>query len=161
MNAARMQSIIHGLTGIARKVYDTVPIQEGWTLAQVSAELGRNGLVYEHAKVHGCLRSLKEQGLIRECDGQFQRIEQRPRLVATRTPTTTPQEHNMPAPTSSDPMANLAEIAATLREQARQLLAKADALDAAAIDVAETIERSGEDSAKLRQLQALLKDISK
>lgn len=67
----------------------------------------------------------------------------------------------MPAPTSSDPMANLAEIAATLREQARQLMAKADALDAAAIEVAEAIERSGEDGAKLRQLQALLKDISK
>lgn len=161
MNAARMQSITHGLTGIARKVYDTVPIQEGWTLAQVSAELGRHGLVYEHAKVHGRLRSLKEQGLIRECDGQFQRIEQRPRLVAARTPTATHQEDDMPAPTSSDPMANLAEIAATLREQARQLMAKADALDAAAIEVAEAIERSGEDGAKLRQLRDLLGSLAK
>jgi hypothetical protein len=159
MNYARMQSIVSGLTGMASKVYDAVPIRESWTMPQISAELGRHGMTYGHAQVQGCLRSLKEQGLILESGGQFQRIQQRQRLAAVHTPPQ--QEENMPAPKTSDPVANLAEIAATLREQGWLLMAKADAVDAASIEAAEAIESSGEDGAKLRQLQALLKDISK
>lgn len=157
MNPARMESIVQGLTGTASKVYEAVPIMDRWTVDQVCRELGRHGLQYAYNQVRGCLRSLKEQGLIRENSNGWQRIEPKVRMQLAGDET----EHEEEVAHTMDPMSKLALLAAELREQAAQLIRQADALDATAIEVAESMERSGEDGAKLRQLRDLLGSLAK
>lgn len=157
MNHTRMQSVIEGLTGTARKVYDAVPMLEGWDTSQILAEMRRAGNGFDMARFHGCLKSLIESGLIVQSAGKYRRVktkkpEEKPATTATRI-----RSETMPKP--EDPMDELAGIAAELRGRAAALNELADRIESAALNVASSIESAKTGEKKLNELAGLLKGI--
>lgn len=83
MTATRMRILENQQTGVARKVYEAVPINEQWPTKQIIAELHRQGLVHDFSIVGKYLNNLKESGLIKEMSrGYFQRA--RPKVEAEK-----------------------------------------------------------------------------
>ncbi|MFT0533958.1 hypothetical protein ACMHYJ_14185 [Castellaniella hirudinis] len=162
MTPQRQAQILAGQTNIARKVYEAVtPCQNhANTSGEIVAAMYKNtGSGCEHPVLMGCLKKLKESGLIREVvPGSFRRThikEEKP--VATKPNA----EQKNPTPKAQakpqDSMQLLGDIAARVRAAAGTLNQIADDIDTAAICLE---EKSGEDKKKLetlRQLQALLK----
>lgn len=162
MTPARAEALERGLTVVAARVLDAVPIQEAWSATQVHNELVRQGRPRMDLRVlHGCLASLKESGLVKEpARGAFSRIAVRlqpPRLVQEEPVMATPVPILAPVPT--DPLPQLGILAESLRKQARTLLDCADAIDSAALLADERIKDASRGGEKLRELQKLLKGI--
>ena len=153
MTATRMRILESQQTGVARKVYEAVPINEQWPTKQIVAELHRQGLVRDFSIVEGCLNSLKESGLIREMSrGYFQRA--RPKVEAEKE-----------APTMSKPLNPVLSpadvpLSTKLRELSKMFLGLADDIDNAALALDEKAAGNDEELAKLRQLKGLLKSLS-
>lgn len=175
MNAAKLTRLEGGLTTVARKVLDAVPIQEPWEKQTIVMELRRTGVATSVDIIEGCLRSLKDRGLVKEPrNGSFVRPQLRIAAAAnedelddagdqTPPPTTTTTKAtpvrtttltvSPPATTErANTLTRLADLASSLRKTA-------DEVDAIAIDVEERIAVIEKDGEKLRQLQALLKSI--
>lgn len=173
MNAAKLTRLEGGLTTVARKVLDAVPIQEPWEKQTIVMELRRTGVATSVDIIEGCLRSLKDRGLVKEPrSGFFVRPKFRPAAAAndddlddagapTPPPTTTTKAPpvrttlTVSPPATTEPantLTRLADLASSLRKTA-------DEVDAIAIDVEERIAVIEKDGEKLRQLQALLKSI--
>lgn len=171
MNEAKAARVESGLNGIARKVLDVVPLAEAWLPQQIVGELARaTGSNPDFRVVQGCLARLVDQGLVRRVDGaRFQRVRPRVSLKPSKEPDTVPPSATKPdnAPPSNatpiarvdSPLDRLAVMAGALREQAQRLNAMADVIEAVALDYEAQLQRTGSDSAKLRQLQALLKGL--
>lgn len=68
MNLGRYKSIMMGLSSIARKVYESVPISEEWTVQQIHNEINRKpGATQIDGKtLVGCLNHLVSSGVVRE-----------------------------------------------------------------------------------------------
>jgi hypothetical protein len=147
MTPARAESIERGLTAVASRVLQAVPIQEPWNVHQVMSELLRLKIAQPPMHVtQGCLVSLKESGLIKEGpQGHFKRYPVRLKEVSMPTP---------PAP-ALVPVDPLMQIGATLRAVAQQLVEVADAVDDAALQVDARIEAAQAGSAKLKQFKEL------
>jgi hypothetical protein len=168
MTPARHNAILSGLTLVATKVFNAVPIIEAWTVNQVISELQRQGQsVREHRVVAGCLASMKESGVVTEPEpGYFRRVAVRERSTTKPQPVAKvpPQEQELkldiaaPSAPAKKPgqLDRLGAISAELRQQAKQLTQLADRIDAAAITTEEEIAALGEDSKKLRALQSIL-----
>ncbi|WP_051878898.1 hypothetical protein [Pseudomonas sp. AAC] len=90
MTPARQQALLKAQTGVARKVYDVVPIQSPWSPLQIKGALTTSGhSSAELSVIRACLNDLKDAGLVREVDRQmFLRTE-------VRTP---PQQKDQPMP---------------------------------------------------------------
>lgn len=76
MNQGRFKSVLNGLSGVARKVFDSVPISEEWSQPQISMEMQRkHGAAPERRVMTGCLNNLVEAGIVVEPrPGQFRKI---------------------------------------------------------------------------------------
>lgn len=155
MSAAKFQGEYNGLTAVAKKVYDAVPAMEEWGSARIQVELKRVGVAMDARQVNGCLDSLVRSGLVREPKpGMFIRqyvkdAPMRPVLVKSGPVEKTTAEEPMP---EEAPIDKLSGLSSKLREIA-------DAIDTAAIEIADRISSESEETAKLRQLQRLLKEI--
>lgn len=181
MTEAKFNAIYRGLTEIAKKVYEAVPMQEIWTVGQVINELNRLGYNrQEHRVVMGCLTSLRETGLVKEPkQGHFVRAEVRVKQAVTTQPDhqeitqpTQPVETEMPkkeaempqvkaktpAPNTT-PLERIGGLSAQVLDVVKQLHQLAADIDAAAIEMEEQLEKVKEDNAKLIQLKSLLKSI--
>lgn len=152
-----MRQAMEGITSVAERVLNAVPIQEPLSKTQIVAELKRTGSSASVEVVHGCLNNLRGKGLISEPEsGRFIRVQVRKKQPAAEQPQVekgpmpTMNQDNKPAPMSALEM--LAQLAAELRTMA-------DTAENIALDVTQEIQRIGADSEKLRQLQALLKGI--
>lgn len=154
MNAAKMKQVESGLTGIARKVLDAVPINDAWQSHTIANEIKRmTGSAPESKMVNGCLESLKNSGLVREPKrGMWIRISAKDHDDDTKEP----------AP------ANVVELRKqteklTAREMLSQVAADMMELALRVEDVANEIDkeekRNEEKTAKLRQLQELLRGL--
>lgn len=163
MNPTRQQNMVDGLSSTAAKVFEAVPIRDQWDVRQIMLELARQGHRYALDRVSGCLKSLVDQGLIKEYrGGTFKRIDvtKRPAICTIREispvtilhPTQQPKE-------KPDPMDELARIAMNLRERGKALIEEADAVEAAALEMQQKIEQASGENSKLAQLRNLLKDI--
>jgi hypothetical protein len=75
MNEAKQRQLLAGTSGLARKVYDFVPIKEEWTTAQIHTAMRTASVTAsDHRAIRACLGEMKDQGLIREVNsGLFQR----------------------------------------------------------------------------------------
>ena len=77
MNATRYNAITDGLSSVARKVLTCVPIKDSWSVTQIHSELTRS--TSSHLDRHtllGCLKALKDSGLVKERPGSlFQQIQ--------------------------------------------------------------------------------------
>lgn len=166
MNHARFSAIYSGLTSVAKKVYEAVPIAEYWPAAKIIYEMDRLNIHVDHSVVRGCLRSLKEAGLIMEVNkqGEFKRVPVR--MPASKTKTVEEEEMNnkntAPAtchPKKTTPMDALGELAQRAVRMADMLKDLASDISDAAVEIQAQLEAGDEDVQKLRQLQTLLKGI--
>lgn len=163
MKALKLELAEQGLNGQARKVLEAVPMQEPWAKQQILAELRRVGSNAGMDVVEACLNTLRGRGLIKEPErGKFVRV-----VATERQPQPQPEEtievERMSAPQQEekpDPLAQLADIAKRLRHFSSDLSMMAAAVEDAAIAAEERIQQIKGDTAKLRQLQELLKSLS-
>lgn len=160
MTPSKQQAALQGCSAIARKVYDATPMQEAWTPTQIKNALtaSTRSSTDQHV-VRGCLKALKETGLVRERPpGHFQRIEVREPTPSIQEVTmTTSPGTNTPAKTSVELLADLAHQAAST---GRQLLQLSLQIEEAALVVAQEQESTATKLQGLNQLQTLLKSLS-
>lgn len=163
MNKAN-KSAIKNLTGQMLKVYDAVPIEKAWPIADIVSELHRTGHNIEHNIALGCARTLVERGLVNESP-KFSFIRKNEETEILPKPEPTEKQSGkrphleivpptMPATDKPrGPMELLADLAAKAR-------AFADELDNAALEIEQEFQNSEAKSEQLKQLKSLLKGIT-
>lgn len=167
ISAVKQQSLLQGQTGLARKVFDCVPIQEAWTLDQIqrTLRLAVNGSSAEARVIRGCLGELEDQRLVCQPQkGVFQRVEIRTheskepkpmKPVATVTPITKPVAAAPTAPLEI--LGELSgEIVALTEEFGARLKKLANRIEEAAIIIEQDCEANAASAKKLKALQELL-----
>ena len=161
MTATRIRILENQQTGVAKKVYGAVPINEAWPSKQIVMELSRQGQVRDFSTIEGCLNTLKEVGLIKEtAPGHFQRVKPKPTVEKEAESMTTKP---LTTPTKSEPTESvdrLAAIGTKLRGLSQMFLELADDIDEAALAFEEKTSGNDEELAKLRQLKNVLKSLS-
>lgn len=163
------------LTGIARKVLESTPVAESWTVQRIYAELRRLGHSTEFSTVSGCLTSLREQGLVTELRGcEYQRMTPRPKLVTPPAPApeTEPQQEAATSPATTTaaakpaakpelhPLKQVEALAAEARAIAQRAGDLAARIEDLALDFEQRMEVVASETKKLRQLQELLRSIA-
>lgn len=151
MTPGRFAQLARGLNGVARKVLEAVPIQESWTAAQINTELHRVGARMDHSTLEGCLERLRRIKLVSEpSPGMFTRVQVR---VSTRPdPDDEFDEEDTVTNLTTTPFDKLAQLTQQMRDLAK-------ALEDVALEIQAEIEREQNKTAKLRQLQAALKEL--
>ena len=158
MTATRIRILENQQTGVAKKVYGAVPINEAWPSKSIVSELTRQGQVRDFSIIEGCLNTLKEVGLIREMSpGHFQRVK--PKSTAEKEAESMTTKPPNPV-TPPEPMDRLVAIGTKLRGLSKTLLELADDIDEATLAFEEKASGNDEELAKLRQLKGLLKSLS-
>jgi len=160
MNEAKLSRIESGLTGIAKKVLDAVPISTIWAKEQIFAELRRTNCSAARDVVEGCLDSLRGKGLISEPSrGHFVRVFAKPKephqemkIVHSLSTAKLAEEPTEPVNQHQDGLSRIAAMAKTLRSLA-------DDIETIGLDVEERMQAVEKDTEKLRQLQSLLKSL--
>lgn len=148
MTPRRHDELVSGLTGIAKKIYEEVPIQEEAGITEIIASLRRKGVSAQQSIIKGCLRDLKEKGLIREPNGDIY-VRVNVRAPALSEPLTEPHPPRIlstlhkvtPAvatvATASEDAAlfdRIASVAGKLRDGAKAMNAAADELEEIGLD---------------------------
>lgn len=158
MTPARRDQILAGQTNVARKVYEAVTADPSASSnpAQVATQLkATTGAGCDIHTLRGCLKSLKEGGLIREVvPGSFRQTQ-----VKEQKPMSTPKA--APARATSKPSAieALGGLAAKVREAAGVLGKIADEIDTVAIGIDELSAADREELKKLRQMRDSFKSL--
>lgn len=174
MNPARYSEHERNLSGVARRVFEATPITDGWTVSQITTELGRGGSRIDVRIVSGCLNSMRDQGLVKEAAGGLwtriaPRVVQAPalRVVEPEHTTTTYRSGNSmkttqqkTEPEQAEPLVSIGTLAHRLRATGKALIEWADELEAVGLAFEERVEKANQDGVRLRQLQALLKGLS-
>lgn len=167
MTATRIRILENQQTGVAKKVYGAVPINEAWPSKAIVMELTRQGQVRDFSIIEGCLNTLKEVGLIKETSpGHFQRVKPKPTAEKEAEPMSTKPLNPVIPPNSSikgeptEPVDRLAAIGTKLRGLSQMFLELADDIDEAALAFEEKSSGNDEELAKLRQLKNVLKSLS-
>lgn len=163
MNLSKYEAKKNGLNSQLRKVLEATPIQEAWSAVAISAEMRRVGSGGADPRATlGCLSSLVDQGLIDEVGrGQFKRVQPKEKQSApeikpieVHAPSKEPemQSRIIPAPPAANPIDKLSKLASRLRDLASDM-------ETAALELAEQAEKNEQETAKMRQLQSLLKSL--
>lgn len=178
MTPSKFQLILNGQTNTAKKVYQAVPMQEAWSSARIHQELLRinEGGGRDIRVTAGCLKALKEAGLLKEPErGEYMRLDIRtprpPRMVTfadQEQQQETIEVQAMPIiainPTKTQqkpsPMELLAALASRSKELGRLASSLEADIEAAAITIEDYIANEAANSAKLKQLQELLKNLA-
>ena len=161
MTATRIRILENQQTGVAKKVYGAVPINEAWPSKSIVTELTRQGQVRDFSIVEGCLNTLKDVGLIREtAPGYFQRVKPKPTVEKEAEPMTTKPLNPPTKSEPTEPVDRLAAIGTKLRDLSKMFLELADDIDEATLAFEEKASGNDEELAKLRQLKGLLKSLS-
>ena len=161
MTATRIRILENQQTGVAKKVYGAVPINEAWPSKSIVSELTRQGQIRDFSIIGGCLNTLKEAGLIKEvAPGHFQRVKPKPTTEkeAELMAVTPPKSPAKAEPT--EPMDRLVAIGTKLRGLSQMFVELAEDIDEAALAFEEKASGNDEELAKLRQLKGLLKSLS-
>lgn len=167
LSAQRYQERRAGMTTVALKVLEVVPIGEAWPFRQLMGELRRRGIAIEAASVLGSLNRLIEAGLVREPTPKcFIAIPHKPE-EAEPVPNLLPDQpkgpiaHLVSAPVRKEPEARpapaveplqlLGQLAERARAMAVDMRALAADIDSAALQLDQAQERN---TAAIKQLQA-------
>lgn len=166
MNAGRHKSVINNLTGVARKVFDAVPIKESWTKAQIAAEIRRiSGAGVDTKVIDGCLNTLTGTGVIKEVvRGVFQRVdvtqnkEKKADVIeAVKCEAVSPAQCEA---VRQSPIVILEHIANKMRAFSALAADLVQNIEDAAIEIEQLLDESEGKNEKLKQLQQLLKSLS-
>ena len=161
MTTTRIRILENQQTGVAKKVYGAVPINEAWPSRQIVMELSRQGQVRDFSIIEGCLNTLKEVGLIREvAPGHFQRVKPKPIAEKEAEPMSTKPLNPPTKSEPTEPVDRLAAIGTKLRSLSKTFLELADDIDEATLAFEEKASGNDEELAKLRQLKNVLKRLS-
>ena len=161
MTATRIRILENQQTGVTKKVYGAVPINEAWPSKAIVMELTRQGQVREFSIIEGCLNTLKEVGLIKEMSpGHFQRVKPKPIAEKEAEPMTTKPLNPPTKSEPTEPVDRPAAIGTKLRGLSQMFLELADDIDEAALAFEEKTSGNDEELAKLRQLKNVLKSLS-
>lgn len=167
MNKSKFDSAFRGMTMQAKKVYECVPIVESWAPAQIMSELHRRNIsMSDMHVVLGCLNSMIDVGIVVEIPrGKFKREAIRPKcevkpfadpaiqtIQEPKLNKTVTEPGPAPTPATSNPLDLLGNLAQRLR-------ALADDAEQIAMAIAGQAEKNDAETAKMRQLQALLKSL--
>lgn len=185
MTMSRQRALLNGQTAIARKVFSAIPITESWTARQIYSELCRLGHSVDFKVQAGCLAALICAGLVIEpTAGNYRRAavkqfveltkpEAKPGktvIAAEVTAATRNKDIEMEAKPAAalkpalikNPAPHIDKLA-MISNQARgiadQLKDLASNIETAAIEIDEQIKTGNEETAKLKQLQQLLKSL--
>lgn len=171
MTPSKQATLLQGLPNVARKVFEQVPIQDAWEPIQIQTTLraqARSNI--DMHVLRGCLRTLKEAGLIKETShGRFRRVDTRtpaanqkdkepPMAKATSTSVS---QHPAPAPAPADQdielFATLASEMNSLADEFSSSLKKlAGRLEEAALAAEQHRERLAADVEAVRKFKAAL-----
>lgn len=166
INRQKFDAIWGSLPETCRKVYGAVPIQQVASLHDVCKEIGRQGkTAMGYRDATHCIGLLADRGLIKRAKDGFIRVPIKDRPVITvRT-----AEQNEPKPQAEKPMPQPqpkeSPMDALLRVvvMAKEIQAASSALiamaESTALEIEAQFSESEKKSERLRQLQALLKDI--
>ena len=161
MNQQKFESVFRGLSMQARKVYDCIPIAEAWNPAQIMGELHRRNIsMSDRHVVMGCINSMIDSGVVNEvARGVFRREVIRPKCeikeINPIKPTKEP-EVITPVPSKTTPLVGPLDRLSAFASRLREL---ASDMENAAIELAGQAEKNDAETAKMRQLQAILKSL--
>jgi hypothetical protein len=178
LNAAKLEMRERNLTGVCRTARAARPpapaTSSATAVAQALREMGVN---YAPNVIEGCLESLRQDGLLKEPKPSvFVRVAARTAVASAPTERgapsnsgTEPAHPQPPTPEMAAPTAGLAgpacaldrlgSVAKSARALSGKLIELADEIETAALEAEERIQRVQADTAKLRQLQELLKSL--
>jgi hypothetical protein len=162
MNQEKAVAIEKGLSNIARKVLEFVPINEPAKLSQIVSDMGKTGSRPDYQIVNGCLSSLIKAGLVKEpMSGLYMRVYVKPKLVSVKTEKETeiPAPEPVAEPVPSSALDRLAQVSAKIKALAQTVTDLAREIDDVALEVHADIQNVNADHAKLSQLKNLLKSI--
>ncbi|WP_325435607.1 hypothetical protein [Pseudomonas nitroreducens] len=164
MTPAKQEALMHGQTGIAKKVFECVPIAEAWSSFQVMTQL-RNltGSTPDTRIVSGCLTSLADAGLIKKTGRDaYQRLtveqKQKPKEQKMIVPAAKPAPQ-VEAKPSASPLDLIGELASDIAAAGESLKRLAKRAEEVALMVEQDREVNAKAMAGYRQLKSLLKDL--
>lgn len=165
MTPAKQEILMQGQTGVAKKVYECVPINEPWTSFQVmTAMRNLTGSTPDNRIVSGCLVSLVDSGLVKKSGrDQFQRIAvdaKQKNQESSMAKAELKLEVVSEKKAQGTPLEMLSELAGEIAGMANNLKRLAGRVEDVALVVEQEREGNAEAVGKLKQLQELLKGIS-
>jgi hypothetical protein len=153
---------MQGQTGIAKKVYECVPINESWQAFQICAALKKmTGSTPDFRVFTACLSDLADVGLIKKVGGdRFQRVQEAAKPEKEKhmavAKISTPKSANEKTASAMDALGDLAGEIIGMAEHMKRLAKRVE-------DVALAVEQEREANAgsveQLRQLKTLLKGL--
>lgn len=163
MNRMRFEAAYRGLNSALKKVFDATPKNTHWLAPAISAEMRRIGSGGADSRMTlGCLNQLLIIGLVDEVEkGSFRQVQVKEKvaLIDLITPVKKPKEQETMATiakpkeiATSSPIDRLSKFAIRLRDLANEM-------EEAAIDLAGQAEKNEQETAKMRQLQQILKSL--
>lgn len=163
---SRIQQLLAGQSSTARKVFEHVPIQQAWSAHDIHcAALAVNATSVSVHAVRRALGELKDAGIIREPVGsKFQRDAVTIKLRIEKPMSKPAVEVVTPIKKAEinalDALAGLsAEVVTLANEFSARMKAMATRIEEVALSVEAEREGSAHATAKLKQLQSLLKEI--
>ncbi|MEB2504620.1 hypothetical protein SB394_11925 [Burkholderia sp. BCCIQ04A] len=162
MTPAKYLAALSGLSAIAKKVLEMVPIQEAWSRSEIAGHLLRvTKSSPDAAVIDGCLGRLKDSGLIREPSrGRYQRVEVREREVLKVPIQKSEEAVNAPVEQSILPIEILSKLAERARAVATELVMLASDIETAALTIEQGNAENAASLEKLRQFQSILKSLA-
>jgi hypothetical protein len=165
MTPAKQEILMQGQTGVAKKVYECVPINEPWTSSQVmTAMRNLTGSTPDNRIVSGCLVSLVDSGLVKKSGrDQFQRIAvdaKQKNQESSMAKAELKLEVVSEKKSVGTPLEMLSDLAGEIVAMANNLQRLAARVEDVALAVEQEREGNAAAVGKLKQLQDLLKGIS-
>lgn len=149
MNQSQANKVLESQTAMARKVMKAVPIQEYWSLHQIKLELERLGTPAQTHVIGGCLRSLKEVGLVKQDSYDQYRSCVKPIRILK-------EEIVEPKKEVARPLS----FPERLLAKAEALRAEANELEALAMQAEEELKAAAEAAeTKLKNIQSTLREL--
>lgn len=175
-NPVKIEAMLQGQTGIARKIYEFVPIAEEWAEYQIASEMARvTGSKVDLKVFRGCLRDLADSGLIRRRNDQFRRAaapdktqQKEAEMPAAKAVTTlqrkpSPTAASKPEQAAPSPIEILGDIAGSIvalgKSMAEQLHQLASRVEEAALQIEQGQEANAANLQKIKQLKSLLRSL--
>lgn len=166
----KIEAMLQGQTSIARKIFEFVPIAEGWSEFQIASEMHRvTGSKVDPKVFRGCLRDLADAGLIRRRADQFSRTPiqdktpkeaEMPKAVTTLQLKPSQPKGEKPADSPIEILGDIAgSIVALGKSMAEQLHQLASRVEEAALQIEQGQEANAANLQKLKQLQSLLRSL--
>lgn len=163
MTPQRRDSLLAGQSGIAQKVYAAITDnrQGASSVLDIAQTITKNtGAGVDIHVMRGCIDTLKKAGLVREVvQGSFRQVAVKEKEMVAPSPKPEAAEVIKMPGKPAEPMDALGSLSARLRAKANDIIKLADELDAQAIAIEERRDADRAETAKVRQLMALMKEL--